>query len=236
MGRRGGHDHGPGRGMVARPPVGLSVHRGHHGLKAQRTSICAGNPGSAPHPGHDRQGGGPKPVGDGRTADRARGRSGPRRVRAAADGSSPAAARDLCLPATGVLPQPRQPRFGAAKQLLAAASDCAASAAERTARSLLREANLTGWRTHYRVSCYELDLAFPERQVAIEVDGWAWHHDARSFQRDRQRQNALVLAGWTVLRFTWADLNHRPGQVIAEIRDALGHDHRFSAATRVERG
>lgn len=108
-----------------------------------------------------------------------------------------------------------------AAKLLAAAADRAASAAERKAIALLRAAHLTGWLPHYHLAGYELDLAFPQHQVAIEVDGWAWHHDFKAFQNDRQRQNALVLAGWTVLRFTWHDLIQRPDHVIGEIRAAL---------------
>lgn len=108
-----------------------------------------------------------------------------------------------------------------AAALLAAAADRAASAAERKAIALLRAAGLTGWRAHYRLGGYELDLAFPDEQVAIEVDGWAWHHDVERFRRDRQRQNAVVLAGWTVLRFTWHDLTQRPDEVVAEIRAAI---------------
>jgi very-short-patch-repair endonuclease len=80
--------------------------------------------------------------------------------------------------------------------------DRAASDAERKMIVLLRDAGLTGWRMHYPLDGYELDFAFPEQQV----DGWAWHHDAEAFRRDRQRQNALVLVGWTILRFTWHDL------------------------------
>jgi len=110
----------------------------------------------------------------------------------------------------------------AAGQLLVAAADRAASAAERKLIAALRAAAISGWVLHYRVGGYELDLAFPDHHVAVEVDGWAWHNDASSFQKDRQRQNTLVLTGWTVLRFTWHDLTQRPGQVIAEIRAALG--------------
>lgn len=117
----------------------------------------------------------------------------------------------------------------------AAAADRAASAAERKAIALLRAAGITGWRLHHRVGGYELDLAFPDEQVAVEVDGWAWHRDAESFRRDRQRQNALVLAGWTVLRFTWHDLTQRPDEVIAEIRAAL-HDRRTGLINRAQRG
>jgi very-short-patch-repair endonuclease len=109
----------------------------------------------------------------------------------------------------------------AAAKLLAAAADGAASAAEREAITLLRGAHLSGWRQHYMLGGYEVDVAFPDQRVAIEVDGWAWHSDAQTFRKDRQRQNSLVLAGWTVLRFTWHDLIERPGEVIAEIRAAL---------------
>lgn len=122
-----------------------------------------------------------------------------------------------------------------AARLLAAAADRAASAAERKAIALLRSAHLTGFRQHYPLVGYELDLAFPEQYVAIEIDGWAWHHDPTRFRHDRQRQNALVLAGWTVLRFTWHDLTQRPAQVIAEIRRAL-HDRQLGLSNRAQRG
>lgn len=46
----------------------------------------------------------------------------------------------------------------------------------------------------------------------------AHHTDVDRFQRDRSRQNTLVGLGWTVLRFTWADLVERPRYVIATIR------------------
>jgi very-short-patch-repair endonuclease len=109
----------------------------------------------------------------------------------------------------------------AAGGLLTAAADRAASAAERRLIAVLRAAGLTGWRPNHRFGGHELDLAFIDHRVAVEVDGWAWHHDARTFGLDRRRQNSLVLAGWTVLRFTWQDLTVRPDEVVAEIRVAL---------------
>ena len=53
--------------------------------------------------------------------------------------------------------------------------------------------------------------------MVIEIDGWAWHSDAARFRADRRRQNALVAAGWTVLRFTWQDVIGRPRQMVEEI-------------------
>ncbi len=110
----------------------------------------------------------------------------------------------------------------AAAGLLSAASDRAASEAERLMIKLLRDAGLIGWHRGYRVAEYEVDVAFPANLVAIEVDGWAWHSDVERFRSDRRRQNALVLTGWTILRFTWHDLTHRAPAVIAEVRTALG--------------
>ena len=47
-----------------------------------------------------------------------------------------------------------------------------------------------------------VDPALPDLRLAIEPDGRAVHDRADAFVVDRRRQNALVAAGWTVLRFT----------------------------------
>jgi hypothetical protein len=66
-----------------------------------------------------------------------------------------------------------------------------------------------------------VDLAFPGARVAIEYDGREVHLRADVFARDRQRQNALLRAGWLVLRYTAEDLRLRLPGVIAEVRAAL---------------
>jgi len=48
----------------------------------------------------------------------------------------------------------------------------------------------------------KIDLAYPELKIAIELDGWDVHRTRSAFDDDRARANALVLAGWIVLRFT----------------------------------
>jgi very-short-patch-repair endonuclease len=105
--------------------------------------------------------------------------------------------------------------------LLIGAADRADSAAERLLVSLLRESGLTGWGRGLPFDRWRIDLAFPEAKLAIEVDGWAWHTDVDRFGADRRKGNALVRAGWRLLRFTWHDLTNRPAYVIAEIRAAL---------------
>ena len=66
-----------------------------------------------------------------------------------------------------------------------------------------------------------VDFAYPENAVLIELDGAAFHMDTASFQRDRERQNRLLLLGFTVLRFTYWDLTEREPVVIDSILRAL---------------
>ena len=70
------------------------------------------------------------------------------------------------------------------------------------------------------------DLAFPETLVAIELDGWETHGTRAAFQADRERDRALQLLGWRILRFTWDDIMYRPERVLAEIREATAQNAR----------
>lgn len=104
-----------------------------------------------------------------------------------------------------------------AGRLLTAAADRSASVAERLLVRMLRDAGARGFHCGFPASGYLIDIAFPHAMVAIEVDGWAWHMDATRAQADKWRQNALVRARWTILRYTWHDLVERPQAVLAEI-------------------
>ena len=66
-----------------------------------------------------------------------------------------------------------------------------------------------------------VDLAYPGRRIAVALDGFSWHSSRTAFVSDRNRQNRLVLLGWTVLRFTWADVVDNPESVVALLSQAL---------------
>ena len=68
-----------------------------------------------------------------------------------------------------------------------------------------------------------VDFAYPEWRLAMEFDGHDAHRTPGQLQRDLTRQNLLVTAGWTVLRFTWADVVERPEMVAATIRAQLAN-------------
>jgi very-short-patch-repair endonuclease len=113
-------------------------------------------------------------------------------------------------------------------RLVRHAADGARSVAERLAVELLRRAGITGFVVNADIHdrAGRLigvgDLVFPRQRLVVEIDGRAHHVSPAQFQRDRERQNALVTAGWTVLRFTWADLTRRPGRVVQVVRRQLG--------------
>lgn len=67
---------------------------------------------------------------------------------------------------------------------------------------------------------YRLDLAYPGAMLAIELDG-SVHLERRVWEADHVRQNALILAGWTVLRFTWRDYLDHPSKLVATVKVGL---------------
>lgn len=60
-----------------------------------------------------------------------------------------------------------------------------------------------------------------EGVLVVEIDGLAYHGDAKQFAADRRRDAALVGMGYRVLRFTWLDTVRRPGYLLAMVRQAL---------------
>ena len=98
------------------------------------------------------------------------------------------------------------------------------NAAERRLQAILRTAGIHGWQGDQRIDLpgrlVRVDVLFRRVRLVIEVDGFAAHGRDR-FQADLTRQNALVAAGYTVLRFTWWDLVDRPAEVARQVHATL---------------
>ncbi len=75
--------------------------------------------------------------------------------------------------------------------------------------------------TNQWTEAMEVDACWPQARLVVELDGWDSHHTRQAFQRDRTRSNDLQVAGWTVLRFTHADVVHRPNDTAARVARAL---------------
>lgn len=109
-----------------------------------------------------------------------------------------------------------------ARRVLSLCDPSSASVLESVLRVRLVLAGITGFRTQAvlrEAPVLRVDFCFDDARLVVEVDGARWHVDAA---RDQARDNALCVLGWRVLRFTWAQVVHRPEQVLADIRAALG--------------
>jgi very-short-patch-repair endonuclease len=57
-----------------------------------------------------------------------------------------------------------------------------------------------------RVEGFEVDLVWRDRNLIVEIDGYAFHSMRRSFEQDRRRDQRLVSRGWRVIRITWRQM------------------------------
>lgn len=69
-----------------------------------------------------------------------------------------------------------------------------------------------------------LDFRIPGSRVVIEADGYAWHSSPEAFERDRQRNNALIARGFRVLHWTWRALCDEPHALVAQLHAVLSAD------------
>jgi hypothetical protein len=73
----------------------------------------------------------------------------------------------------------------------------------------------------------EVDAAYPEARVIIELDGAAFHGSRSARERDLRRDSALATLGWIVLRFSYARLTSDPEgcrrEIEAVVRRRLAH-------------
>ena len=71
--------------------------------------------------------------------------------------------------------------------------------------------------TNPRINGIEVDFAWRDARLIVEVDGYAHHRSPAAFERDRERDVILTVAGWQVMRFTHAQITRRPEWVAAAI-------------------
>jgi very-short-patch-repair endonuclease len=109
----------------------------------------------------------------------------------------------------------------ACRQLVSAVAG-AASEPERLLARACHRAGLRGLRVNRPLLGFVVDLLDSDLRLIVEVDGYRDHSDRAAFHRDRVRQNALVAAGYTVLRFTAVQVMHDVRSVAAEIA-AVAH-------------
>ncbi len=92
---------------------------------------------------------------------------------------------------------------------------------ERRFLRLCREAGLPRPAVNVPVAGLEVDFLWPEARLVVELDGYAFHRDRASFERDRQRDATLQRARYRVLRVTDHRLSQEARSVVADVRTLL---------------
>ncbi len=89
-------------------------------------------------------------------------------------------------------------------------------------KDLLRRFGLPPAEFHVVIAGREVDFWIVGTPVVLECDGWE-HHGRTKVQHDRdtERDNDLLLAGYVVVRFTYRAIHLRPADVAARIRAAV---------------
>lgn len=67
----------------------------------------------------------------------------------------------------------------------------------------------------------EVDCLWPRRRLVAELDGFATHGTRDAFERDRDRDRALLIAGYPVIRITWRQLTEDAPALATQIRALL---------------
>jgi very-short-patch-repair endonuclease len=95
------------------------------------------------------------------------------------------------------------------------------SGLEKRFLELVLAAGLPQPRTNYVEQGFELDCYWPEQRFAVELDVFETHGTRAAFERDRKRQEDLLLAGITMTRVTGPRLEREPDEVIRRVARLL---------------
>ena len=73
------------------------------------------------------------------------------------------------------------------------------------------------------VAGYVVDALYPEHKVIVELDGWAYHRDRRSFENDRERDAATLEADHVTIRLTRERWRRDPQREAQRLHRILQH-------------
>jgi very-short-patch-repair endonuclease len=68
---------------------------------------------------------------------------------------------------------------------------------------------------------YQVDCHWPGTHEIVELDGWEAHRTRTAFREDRTRDRRLRVAGYSITRITWNQLDDEPAAIAADLRTLL---------------
>lgn len=97
---------------------------------------------------------------------------------------------------------PRKPGGAKLRNLLAKARPTTRSDFEAEMLERIEKAGLPTPDVNAVVEGYEVDLVWRDHRLIAELDTYVTHGSRGAFERDRDRDRKLAIAGWTVIRLT----------------------------------
>lgn len=94
------------------------------------------------------------------------------------------------------------------------------------------EAGLPQPRMNFVEHGFELDCYWPEYRFAVELDLFETHGTRAAFERDRKRQEDLLLAGIAMTRVTGPRLEREPRQVVERVARLLSARGPYRASSK----
>jgi very-short-patch-repair endonuclease len=88
---------------------------------------------------------------------------------------------------------------------------------ERRFLGLVRRVRLPDPLTQQRLNGFRVDFYWPDLDLVVETDGLTYHRTPAQQSKDRVRDQRLAGDGYTVLRFTHAQIKFDPGHVAATL-------------------
>jgi hypothetical protein len=103
---------------------------------------------------------------------------------------------------------------------------------EKRFLELVLEAGLPQPRMNYVEHGLELDCYWPEHRFVVELDVFETHGTHAAFERDRKRQEDLLLVGIQMIRITGPRLEREPKEVIRRVARLLSEREPCRASSR----
>lgn len=143
--------------------------------------------------------------------------------------------RRLCLPRqldAEVQRRPSLPGRAALRQLIAHLADgCQSELEIWGCLEVLRAPGMPSFVQQRRIAVggevFVLDAAYDEVQLAVEMDGAAWHGSRQQRERDIRRDALLATIGWQTLRFGFRRMTTNPAGCRNDIRAAYAARRRL---------
>lgn len=73
-----------------------------------------------------------------------------------------------------------------------------------------------------KVGTYTVDFLWPQQLLVVETDVFDYHRGHQAFEDDHERELHLRRMGHTVRRYTGAQLDNYPAEIVVELGEILG--------------